>query len=305
MKFLIKSLFTFFLFTAVSYSQTYRDTLTREIIYNYAKDEAAYQKLKTDIKKLEEIEGKPNPEILHSNLTNFYKFKDLDYFKEVLTLLTRKYGYNLSYASGKELYYNDIINGSLKNWFKEMYIKNHSEWLSENLDKQIDIYRLNTLFEKDQLVNRALGEIYNQLKLSEPQEKLRYKILGGLFYENVEIIQSVAKKIESMPRGNSFALIQNGYGIAEIHSLQNTYTYEKLWTTLYPYYKASYLNKDISSIPFKNIDSNLYIHEGKQIFDLLKIENVPENVRRNADDTEIPVRDKEQTKKLRTELGWE
>lgn len=114
MKFVIKSLFTFFLFTTISYSQTYRDTLTREIIYNYAKDEVAYQKLKTDIKKLEEIEGKPNPEILHSNLTNFYKFKDLDYFKEVLTLLTRKYGYNLSYASGEELYYNDIINGSLK-----------------------------------------------------------------------------------------------------------------------------------------------------------------------------------------------
>lgn len=305
MKFLIKSLFTFFLFTAVSYSQTYRDTLTREIIYNYAKDEVAYQKLKTDIKKLEEIEGKPNPEILHSNLTNFYKFKDLDYFKEVLTLLTRKYGYNLSYASGEELYYNDIINGSLKNWFKKMYIKNHGEWLSENLDKQIDIYRLNKLHADDQLAHGVILYLQDHPDLSEKQVKRLRQVDGMYFKRNLDILYNISSKIGVFPTGNSFALIQKSFWIAELHNLQHEDTFEETWKKMYPFYKASYLNKDISSIPFKNIDSNLYIHEGKQIFDLLKIENVPENVRRNADDTEIPVRDKEQTKKLRTELGWE
>ncbi|HUH26359.1 MAG TPA: hypothetical protein VLY87_07010 [Flavobacterium sp.] len=288
------------------YSQTYRDTLSREIIYNFPKEQASYLKLKSDLKKLEELEGKPNAEMLYySMLAESYKFKDIAYFKEILTLLTRTYGFNLSYASGEESYYNDIIKGDLATWFKDMYIKNHSEWLSENLDKQVDIYRLNTLFEKDQLVNGVLKDVYNSLNLSQDQERLMQKISGNRFYNQVLVIESVANKIGCMPQGNSFALIQNGFGIAELHSLQNSFTYEKLWTTLYPYYKASYLKMDISSMPFKNIDSNLYIHEGKQIFNLLKIEDVPIQVRKNPNEKEIPLRDKEQTKQLRTELGWE
>ena len=305
MKFLIKSLFTFFLFTAVSYSQTYRDTLTREIIYNYAKDEAAYQKLKTDIKKLEEIEGKPNPEILHSNLTNFYKFKDLDYFKEVLTLLTRKYGYNLSYASGKELYYNDIINGSLKNWFKEMYIKNHSEWLSENLDKQIDIYRLNKLHADDQLVHNVILRLGKISGLTEEQIQKTDDLDGRYFQQNLNILLNVSSKINEIPLGNSFALIQNHYGIVETHIMQHRNTFENAWKNLLPFYKNAYLNKNTSSIPFRNIDFHMYKYNGKQVFGFLTIDEIPNVWKNNPNDTEIPLRDKEQTKKLRAELGWE
>ncbi len=293
-----------FLLTSFSYSQTYRDSLVKTITRNIPKDLTTYNKLKTDLRELENIEGKPNPELLYSNIQTMYRMEDLDYFKATLELLTKRYGYNISYLKGSENYYKAIMHGELAEWFKKMYIKNHSEWLSENLDKQIDIYRLNTLFEKDQLVNKALGEIYNKLNLSDEQEKIRYKILGGFFYENAEVIESVAKKIESMPRGNSFALIQNAYGIVEIHSLQNDHTYEKLWTTFYPYYKNSYINKDISSTPFRNIDSNLYIHEGKQIFNLIRIEDVPKDWRRNANDTEIPLKDELETKKMRKELGW-
>ncbi len=119
-------LFSLFIFSTTN-AQTYRDTLTSQIIYNFPKDENAYQKLKSDIKSLEKLEEKPNPEILHSKLSSIYKFNDINYFKEVLTLLTRKYGFNLSYASGYENYYDAIIQGDLAVWFKEMYIKNHSE----------------------------------------------------------------------------------------------------------------------------------------------------------------------------------
>src|SRR5690554_6226249 len=304
MKVIIISFFVL-TFSSTLSAQTHRDTLVSEIIYNIPKGETAYKKLKADIKDLEKSEGKPNPEILHSKLEYIYEQNDIDYFKEVLTLLTRNYGFNLSYASDSEPYYEDIINGNLATWFKEMYIKNHSEWLSENLDKQIDIYRLNTLFEKDQLVNGVFRNFYSNLNLSEKQEEASFKMLGSHFYDNAKVIESVASKTGSMHRGNTYALIQNGYGIVELHCLQNKYTYEKLWTTFYPYYKTSYLNMDISSITFRNIDSQMYIHEGKQIFDLLKIENVPEGWRNNPDDTEIPLADPELTKKLRTELGWE
>src|SRR5690554_7759821 len=286
-------------------AQTFRDTLSSNIVYNLPKDETAYQKLKEDIKALEKLDEKPNPELLYSKLSYIYKYNDIEYLKEVLTLLTRNYGFNLSYSSGNESYYNDIINGSLASWFKEMYIKNHSEWLSENLDRQIDIYRLNTLQEKDQLVNGVFRDFYSNLNLSEKQEEASFKMLGSHFYDNAKVIESVASKTGSMPRGNTFALIQNGYGIVELHCLQNKYTYEKLWTTFYPYYKTSYLNMDISSITFRNIDSQMYIHEGKQIFDLLKIEDIPKHWLKNPNDKDIPLKDELETKKMRTELGWE
>src|SRR5690606_13643019 len=110
-----------------------------------------------------------------------------------------------------------------------------------------------------------------------------------------------ASKINTMPTGNSFALIQNRYGIVETHAMQHEDTFEKAWQSLYPLYKASYLNKDLSSISFRNIDSHMYKYNGQQVFDLLTIERVPESWRNNPDDTEIPLADPELTKKLRIE----
>lgn len=152
-------LYLFFLTSFTTIAQTQRDTLASQIVHTFPTDKTSYEKLKTDIKKLEDLEEKPNPEILYSRLEFMYKQNDLDYFKETLTLLTRNYGFNLTYATGKEPYYNDIIHGNLATWFKEMYIKNHSEWLSENLDKQIDIYRLNRLRYDDQLVHNVILKI--------------------------------------------------------------------------------------------------------------------------------------------------
>lgn len=287
------------------HSQTYRDSLVKQINYNLPKNEMTYQKLKVDIKKLEEIEGKPNPEILHSHLKNIYKFNDIEYFKEVLTLLTRKYGYNLSYASGEEMYYNDIINGALKNWFKEMYIKNHSEWLSENLDKQVDIFKLNSLYSKDQTQRSFSSMIRNVNDLTDNQLKQIRTLEGIIFNNNFETLIALCKKADNLPKGNSFALIQNDYNIVELHILQHEDTFEKAWKSLYPFYKKAYLNKDISSKYFRTIDATLYMQEGKQIFDLIKTEDIPENTKRNSNNLEISVRNKKETKKIRTELGWE
>ena len=43
----------------------------------------------------------------------------------------------------------------------------------------------------------------------------------------------------------------------------------------------------------------------KKIIYLIKIEDIPKDVRKNPDDKEIHLIDKELTQKLRTELGWE
>ena len=286
-------------------AQTYRDSLASQIIYNFPQDETSYQKLKADIKALEKLEEKPNPEILYAALTDIYKFKDIDYFKDVLTLLTRKYGYNLSYASGSENYYDAIIYGDLAVWFKEMYIKNHSEWLSENLDKQIDIYRLNNLLEKDQLVHKAVLGVQNIKGLTDEQIQELNKIDGMYFDKNLNTLLEVSNKIKNLPTGNSFALIQNHYGIVETHAMQHKDTFEKAWKGLLPFYKTSYLNKNTSSINLRNIDAHMYQYNGKQLLNSLKIEDVPESWRSNPNDKDIPLADPEQTKKLRQELGWE
>ncbi|WCM41485.1 hypothetical protein MG290_11055 [Flavobacterium sp. CBA20B-1] len=303
----MKTLLLFFSLLCISniHAQTYRDSLASQIIHNFPKDETTYQKLKADIKELEKLEEKPNPEILHSKLSSIYKFKDIDYFKEILTLLTRYYGYNVSYLSGKENYYESIIYGNLSNWFKEMYIKNHSEWLSENLDKQKTIFELNTLADKDQIVNGISTDIYQSLKLNEEQKQIIDNILDKHSFNNAQILLDISSKIGSLPTGNSFSLIQKDYGYVELHNLQRVNNFEKLWTSFYPLYKTSYLNKDISSIKFRTIDFTKYRHDGKQIFNLIKIEDFHESWRNNPNDKDIPLADPEQTKKLRQELGWE
>lgn len=298
-------LLVFLVNTITINAQTYRDSLTSQIIYNFPKDENAYQKLKSDLKSLEKLEEKSNPEILHSKLSSIYKFNDIDYFKEVLTLLTRKYGFNLSYASGYENYYDAIIQGDLAVWFKEMYIKNHSEWLGENLDKQIDIYRLNSLHEKDQIQRNFFSMIRSVKDLTDNQLKEIRALEGITFTNNFETLIDITKEINNLPKGNSFALIQNGYSIVELHIMQHENTFEKAWQILYPWYKKAYLKKDISSRYFRDIDSWMYKYNGKQLFNLLKIEDVPESWRNNIDDKEIPLVDPEQTKRLRQELGWE
>ncbi|MEG0915647.1 MAG: hypothetical protein RSF68_01390 [Myroides sp.] len=303
MKVLIIS-FLVLIFSSTLNAQTDRDTLVSEIVYNIPKDLISYKELKLNIKKLEELEEKPNPEILHSKLKYIYQQDDIEYFKEVLTLLTRNYGFNLSYASGNESYYNDIISGSLAIWFKDMYIKNHSEWLSKNLDKQIDIYRLNTLQEKDQLVNGISTAFHRSTSFTNEQKKIIEKILDEYSFDNARVILDLSTEIGFLPTGNSFSLIQKDYNYVELHNLQRVNNFDKIWESFYPYYKTSYLNKDISSIKFKAVDFTKYRHDGTQIFNLIKIDDFHESWRRNPDDSEIPIDNNEQTKKLRTELGW-
>lgn len=64
-------LFVFLVNTITIHAQTYRDTLTSQIIYNFPKDENAYQKLKSDIKSLEKLE---ESQILKFCIQNYHQF---------------------------------------------------------------------------------------------------------------------------------------------------------------------------------------------------------------------------------------
>jgi len=285
-------------------AQTFRDSLISEITYNYSKNFDSYLKLKSDIKKLEEIEQKANPEILHNKLEIIYSNKDVDYFKDVLVLLTRNYGFNLSFASGYENYYTDILKGELSVWFKEMYIKNHSEWLNENFDKQVTIFKLNSFHKIDQKQRELFRLIYDLPLLEKKQMEQLRLIEGVVFKENFEELMDVATKLKSYPTGNSFALIQKPFEIVTTHILQHEVTFADAWQVLYPFYKMAYLKNNVSSIVFRNIDSYSYLHNGNQVFDLLKLSDIPEYFRKKSDDNQIPFLNSNQTKKMRIELGW-
>jgi len=304
MKVIIISFFTL-IFSFTLSAQTYRDTLAYEIVHSLPKDKTSYEKLKENIKNLEKLEEKHNPEILNSKLRYIFEQNDFNYFKETLTLLTRYYGYNVSYLSGKENYYESIMYGHLADWFKEMYIKNHSEWLSENLHKQIDIHKLNSLHQKDQVANNTLLSIQQNLRLNSDQKAQIRKMQGEVFSLNIKELNSISSKIGCLPTGNSFAIIQNNYDLIEWHGFQHEETFQSTLEILLPYYKKSYLNKDISSLKFKNIDSFLFMNTGKQMFGLLNPERIPEHLRKDLSDKDsIPLMDPKTTNQLKQELKW-
>lgn len=291
-----------FIISATSNAQTYRDTLAAKIINNYSKDKASYDELKKNINELEKIENKFNPEILFKNLEFMYQQNDLEYFKQSLILLTEKYGYNVSYLSGRENYYEDIMYGNLSDWFKKNYIHKHSIWLSENLDKQVDIYILNSLSQRDQIAHKMLKNVENYLDLDDNQKSKIKELDGAVFSSNIKELEHISSQIGSLPTGNSFALIQKPYDIIEWHGFQHEDLFYNTFNSLYPYYKESYMNMDISSIRFKNIDSFLFMNKGTQIFDLLKVDNIPDGLLENKNS--IPLDNLEQTNKLKKELKW-
>lgn len=210
----------------------------------------------------------------------------------------------MSYASGYENYYNSIIKGELSVWFKEMYIKNHSAWLAENLDKQIDIFKLNSLQSIDQEGRKLFGDIKMLKKLTDNQRTEIRVLEGYIFKKNFEELIDIFDRIDCFPTGNSFALIQKNFGIVNMHILQHENTFEEALAILYPIYKRAYLNNDISSIYFRNIDSYIYLLNGHQVFDLLKKETIPKQFINDSNQKEIPLLNTEQAKKFHQELGW-
>ena len=283
-------------------AQTSRDTVVSRIYNAYIQDESDYTALKKDIETLKQMDANYNPEVLNRHLETMYQAKDFDFFKSSLTLLVLNYGYNVSYLSGNENYYQAIIFGELAPWFKKMYIENHPKWLANNLDKLVDIHTLNGLHEKDQNVHKALLEVYKHGQLNETQRTFVKELDDDYILKNAETLVKISKSIGSMPTGNSFALIQKPYDIIEMHNFQQNFA--TFFDMIYPFYKASYLKKDLPIVKFRNIDSIQFLTDKNQIFGLLSVEDIPLYLREEYNVQRIESANPTLTKKYRTELNW-
>lgn len=290
------------LFSFLVNAQTPRDTLVSKIYNAFIENNEDYIDLKKDITELKKNDGKYNPEILNRNLEAMFKYEDITFFKEALELLVLHYGYNVSYLSGNENYYQSIIFDELSPWFKKMYVKNHPIWLEKNLDKLVNIQVLNSLHAKDQHTHKALLEIYTRGELNEDQRKFVKKIDDDYLFANATTLVDISKSIGFLPTGQSYALIQKPYDIVEIHNFQQNFT--SFFDMIYPYYKEAYLNNDLPIIKFRNIDSIKFFADKNQIFGLLSIEDIPEYLRKDLNLQNIESADINLTKQYRKELKW-
>lgn len=290
-------------FSVLASAQTYRDTLISNIINSPIHNKEEYAEIKNAIIELKSIDKKDNPEILNRNLEKSFEYQDINYFKEIIEVLVLQYGYNVSYLSGKENYYEAIIQGDLSIWFKKMYIKNHSKWLEHNLDKLVDIQTLNTLHEKDQVTSKNIVELLNYPKLDNNLRKYIEDVSRVSMLENAQTLVNIASTIGYMPTGNSFALIQKPYDLVEWHNFQQNFT--TFFDMIYPYYKSSFLNKDIPIIKFRNIDAIKFLADKTQIFGLLSVDDIPEYLRETYNVQSIELENADLTKKYREELQWQ
>lgn len=298
----IKFTFISLFFVAFASAQTPRDTLVSTIYNAYVQNESDYTALKKDILTLKDMDGSYNPEVLHHNLEAMFHYEDLDFFQSSLELLVLHNGYNVSYLSGQENYYQAIISGELAPWFKKMYIENHPKWLADNLDKLVDIHTLNGLHAKDQNVHKALLEVYHNGQLNETQRTFVKELDDDYILKNGETLAQITKSIGSMPTANSFALIQRPYDLIEVHNFQQNFT--TYFEMIYPYYKASYLKQDLPIIKFRNIDSIKFLADKNQVFGLLSVEDIPPYLKEEYNVQSIESADPTLTKKYRKELNW-
>ncbi len=260
-----------------------------------------YYEIKDAIYKLEKENGY-EPDYKYRLINQSYIFQDLDYFKQELSILVEKYGFNIAYMSQNESYFEAINNGKLKDWFKEMFLEKHFIWLQNNFDKQIDLRKLNELRMKDQLVNRYSSKLSQTLKLDSIQKVLNLKYLHDFFYTNLSDLYQITHKWSVYPTGKSFALVQNNFGVVEFHNNQAKENFDRLWPIFFPFYRKAYLNNEITYMCFRNHDNFSYSHYGYQVFGLINIKDIPSEYKKNED--EIPVKNLQFKKEIKNEFNW-
>lgn len=301
--------FTFFFILFICFkmnSQNTRDTDIKEQILPFLNTEnfydiSEYKRVKNLMKQMEIKYGYETD--LQTRLLNasFYH-NDIEYFKEQLSYLVEKFGYDIIYTAEKELYYLSITEGNLASWFKQMYIKNHSLWLEHNFEKLIDLYKLNQLNKKDQIISKFISKIYFSPSTNNEQKLTIQRELNNLNQEGIIELNSICKKINEYPNSKSFAVIQNGFQSILIHNFQQKETIDRTWEYLFPYIKKSYLKYNIDNTIFQNYDFYCYLNYGYQEFNSFKINEIPEQFRKSQN--EIPLKNIEEFEKIKKEFKW-
>jgi len=261
-----------------------------------------YPLAKKRVLKLEEKYGY-EPKLKHRLISQSFKNNDIEFFKKELSVLVEKYGFQLIYTKETEPYYTAITEGKLSDWFKEMYLEKHFIWMKNNFDKQLDLKKLNDIRDKDLLIRKYTNLLSRKLEFDSIQNINKKKVVSELDYENIADLYQITQKRKQYPTGKSFALIQKGFGAAEMHNMESKENIERFWVLFYPFYKQAYLNNEISYIYFKSYDSYSFLHYGYQEFGLLNAEEIPE-VYMTAGIKEIPLKDFDFYFKILKEFNW-
>ncbi len=236
-------------------------------------------------------------------LDGSYINHDFSFFKKELSILVKKHGFNAIYMKGDEAYFNALMQGNLASWFKKMYIQNHMKWLENNFEKQIDLKQINEINVKDQAMARLGLELYNLTKSDTLLNKEVKNIIEDYNYENLNTLLFISKKYNLLPNDKNFAVIQDSYNSAIIHSFQSKRYLDKVWYLLFPYYRIANLKYEETDVMFRNYDFYAYLNFGYQVFNSFRIQQIPEQFRKNND--EIPIKDKKWLEDLKKELHWD
>lgn len=246
--------FVFLFYFTGCFAQNARDIFIKDSIHPILNTEVIntnteYLKLKKRIAKLENQYGYET-NLKKRILDAAYVHNDISYFKAELGMLVKNHGYDVAYMSGNENYYPAIMKGVLAKWFKEMYLKNHSEWLNNNFDKQIELRKLNTIHEKDQFFTSFAMNVLNVPGLDAAQQEAIKGYLAEYHYKTLLAVLNAVREREILPNDKNFGVLQNNFDTALIHNFQFKENMDRVWVILFPVYKKAYLAHDITNVMF-------------------------------------------------------
>ncbi|TRW27348.1 hypothetical protein FMM05_01535 [Flavobacterium zepuense] len=294
------------LLTTSAYAQNKRDIVIKEkilpVLNSGYEDKAAYNTVKAEVSLLEK--GYGHEVLLKRRLLEpAYYHNDINYFKNELTVLVKNHGFDAAYLTGNENYFNAIMKGNLASWFKEMYLKNHTIWLTNNFDKQADLRKLNTINEKDQYITAFAMKVLNIPGIDSLQQETIKNYLAEYHFKNIEPILTIATKWGVYAGDKSFACIQNGFDTTLIHNFQFEKNQREVWEALFPSIKKAYLNNEITDVIFRNYDFYHYLHFGSQVFNSFTLQQMPEQFRKTQTGP-IPIKDTKWLEQIKKEFKW-
>ena len=293
------------------FSQNSRDKFITDSIMPYAgknNNSAMFHKLLKNIQQLELDYNTYEPDFrYYMLLEHAYNVGEILFFKEQLSILVERYGFQVPYMKETESYYKAIMTGELATWFREMYLEKHVIWLKNNFDKQIDLRKLNALSEMDQAINSYYHYVKDNLALDSIQKAKNRELSDTYLLKSAGILNSVANKNKAFPTGKSFAVVQNTFSIVETHNMQSQRNYDRFYILFFDYYKKAYLNNDMYYTIFNNLDFYSFEHHGYQKFGLLTKEEMMKWQIKNKlkiNTIDIPIEDKKFSDQLKKEFKW-
>jgi hypothetical protein len=296
---------SFFCFSAVCVAQNKHDIFIKDEVQPLLNaqeiTDAEYKQLKAAIIKLERQYGYET-NLKKRLLETAYIHKDIDFFKAELSILVKEHGFDVAYMRETESYYPAIMKDELAAWFKPMYLKNHTEWLSNNFDKQIELRKLNGIHEKDQALTAFAMRVLNVQGLDNVQQEAIKKLLGEYHLKNFEPVLDIAQKRKIFPNEKNFSVLENGYDTTLIHNFQFQRNLDIVWDKLFPYIKKAYAQNEITDVIFRNYDFYHYQHYGSQVFDSYTYDKMLEQFRQKQNP--IPIKDKVWLDAFKKEFGW-